>query len=116
MWFATDEGLNRYDGYHFLAYKNDPENNSTISNSFVYDIVEDTQQNLWLATASGLDKFDRKKERFIHYNPEGKKSYIKDIFVDSKKRMWMVQQKAYIFLTRIKVHLKRMQIQDIQMP
>lgn len=89
MWFATDEGLNRYDGYYFSAYKHDSENVGTISNSFVYDVIEDPHHNLWIATASGLDKLDRKKDQFIHYNPESKKLFIKDIFLDSKKRMWI---------------------------
>ena len=30
MWFATDEGLNKYDGYKFTVYKNDPENQGSI--------------------------------------------------------------------------------------
>ncbi len=89
MWFATDEGLNRYDGYKFYSYKHDPENETSIGNSFVYDIVEDSKHNLWVATAGGLDKFDRKKNRFIHYNPAGKKIFVKDIFFDRVDRMWI---------------------------
>lgn len=98
MWFATDEGLNRYDGYNFSAYKHNPEDKSSISNSFVYDIVEDASYNLWIATANGLDKFDRKKDRFTHYNPDGKNVFVKDIFLDSKKRMWIgTTEGLYLF-------------------
>src|SRR3990170_2033691 len=98
MWFATDEGLNRYDGYNFSSYKHDPENINTISNSFVYDIAEDSQHNLWIATASGLDKLDRKKDRFIHYKPKGKSLFVKDIFLDGNKRMWIgTTQGLYFF-------------------
>jgi signal transduction histidine kinase/ligand-binding sensor domain-containing protein/DNA-binding response OmpR family regulator len=89
MWFATDDGLDKYDGYRFTAYKHDPENAITISNNFVYDIIEDEANNLWVATASGLDKFDRKKEVFIHYSPGGKKCFVRDIFLDRKDRMWI---------------------------
>ncbi len=106
MWFATDEGLNRYDGYRFSAYKHDPENSSTISNSFVYDILEDAQHNLWIATASGLNKFDRKKDRFIHYNPEGKKVFIRDIFIDSKKRMWIGSTEGLYLFDAVKETFK----------
>ena len=72
MWFATDEGLNKYDGYTFTVYKNNPADSSTISNNYVYDMVEDDHLNLWVATASGLDRYNREKALFIHYNP-GKK-------------------------------------------
>ena len=89
MWFATDEGLNKYDGYRFVIYKHDPKNINTICNSFIYDIAEDSQRNLWIATASGLDRLDREQDRFIHYNPKGKTLIIRDIFIDSKERIWM---------------------------
>jgi len=41
MWFATDEGLNKYDGYKFTVYKHDPENPASISNNSVYSLLED---------------------------------------------------------------------------
>src|SRR5688572_13836928 len=55
MWFATDEGLNKYDGYRFTAYKHDPQNTASISNNYVFDMLEDKAGNFWVATASGLD-------------------------------------------------------------
>ncbi len=69
MWFATDEGLNKYDGYRFIAYKHIPEKVSSVSNDFIFDVLEDHSLNLWIGTASGLDKFDREKDKFIHYSP-----------------------------------------------
>ena len=89
MWFATDEGLNRYDGYRFSTYKHDPANSKTIGNNFVYDIAEDANKNLWVATAGGLDKLDREQDLFIHYNPNGETLFIRDIFIDSKQRIWI---------------------------
>lgn len=90
MWFATDEGINRYDGYRFTTYKHNPDKVSSISNNYVYDMVEDKAGNFWIGTASGLDKFDRKKDSFTHYiTKEGKVISIKDIFQDSKNRIWV---------------------------
>ncbi len=57
MWFTTDDGLNKYDGYKFTVYKNDPDIEESISNNFIYDVIEDSNNNLWVGTASGLDKF-----------------------------------------------------------
>ncbi len=88
MWFATDEGLNRYDGYKFTAYKHIHEKKSSVSNNFIYDVLEDSSRNMWIGTASGLDKFDREKEEFIHYTP-GKSITVKDILEDSKQRIWI---------------------------
>lgn len=35
MWFATPDGINKYDGYQFKIYKNDPANIKSISDNFV---------------------------------------------------------------------------------
>jgi signal transduction histidine kinase/ligand-binding sensor domain-containing protein len=86
MWFATDGGVNKYDGYRFTAYRHDEENPASISNNIVYDVAEDDAGNLWMATGSGLDKFNRYKDEFIHYKPG--KGIVKNIFQDSRKRIW----------------------------
>src|ERR1041385_8342410 len=41
MWFGTRDGLNKYDGYKFIVYRNDLNNNYSLSNNFISDIVED---------------------------------------------------------------------------
>jgi signal transduction histidine kinase/ligand-binding sensor domain-containing protein len=87
MWFATNEGLNKYDGYTFTAYKRDEENPASISNNIVYDVAEYDAENLWVATGTGLDKFNRYKNEFIHYKPD--KGVVKNIFQDSRKRIWV---------------------------
>jgi signal transduction histidine kinase/ligand-binding sensor domain-containing protein/CheY-like chemotaxis protein len=97
MWFATDEGLNKFDGYRFTAYKNDPQNATSISNNYVFDMLEDKAGNFWVATASGLDKFDRKKETFTRFVPGGANT-VRDIFLDSKQRIWLGTAKGlYLF-------------------
>jgi len=66
MWFATLDGLNRYDGYHFVVYRHDTKVTSSISEGLAQTLFEDSKGRLWIATLSGLDLFDRKTETFIH--------------------------------------------------
>lgn len=54
MWFGTQDGLNRYDGYHFKIYKNEPNNNSTLSYSEINSILEVNNQ-LLVGTPNGLN-------------------------------------------------------------
>jgi ligand-binding sensor domain-containing protein/signal transduction histidine kinase len=67
MWFGTDDGLNKYDGYTFTIYKHDPENNASLSDNTITAIYEDQQGDLWLGTASGLDRFQPEQETFEHF-------------------------------------------------
>lgn len=68
MWFGTQDGLNKYDGYQMTTYRFNPDDPHSISFSDVRVIYEDKQQNLWVGThARGMNRFDRDKNRFIRY-------------------------------------------------
>jgi signal transduction histidine kinase/ligand-binding sensor domain-containing protein/ActR/RegA family two-component response regulator len=68
MWFGTEDGLNKFDGYKFTIYKHDPEDSASLASNYVWDIYEDYSTNLWIATAhGGLNRFDRETEEFTHY-------------------------------------------------
>lgn len=57
MWFATWNGLDRFDGYEFVRYSTRSEHNS-LSSPFVYCLAEDRFQRLWVGTEEGLDRID----------------------------------------------------------
>ncbi|MEO6721919.1 MAG: two-component regulator propeller domain-containing protein [Ferruginibacter sp.] len=99
MWFATDGGLNKYDGYTFKAYKNAVDNINSISNDFIYSVAEDNNGLLWIGTGSGLDKFDSKKEIFTHYLP-GRNISINDVLIDHKGRIWLATPEGLFSFTQ----------------
>ena len=68
MWFGTQDGLNKYDGYDFTIYKHNPEDPNSLSNNYVRTIYEDQTGTLWIGTrAGGLNKFNSVKESFTSY-------------------------------------------------
>ena len=67
MWFGTQDGLNRYDGYQFKVYRHNPENPHSLSDYAINAIVEDASGALWIGTREGLNRFDREKETFTHF-------------------------------------------------
>ena len=96
MWFATEDGLNRYDGYNFIVYKNNLQDKYSISDNFIWTIYEDKSGTLWIGTNSGgLCKFDREKEKFISYknNPDNPNSLtlnnVRAIYEDSEGNIWI---------------------------
>lgn len=68
MWFGTNDGLNRYDGYEFKIFKNNPYDTTTISSNYILDISEDDDRYLWIATANGLNRYSHTRESFTPFN------------------------------------------------
>jgi signal transduction histidine kinase/ligand-binding sensor domain-containing protein/DNA-binding response OmpR family regulator len=85
MWFATRDGLNKYDGYKFTIYKNIPDDTTSISNDNLSDVLEDDDGNLWVSSwGGGLNMFNKRTERFVRYrHNKGDKNSLSDDFVTS---------------------------------
>src|SRR5262245_3081146 len=64
MWFGTDDGLNKYDGYQFTAFKRDPEDPGSLSDNYIRALYEDREHVLWVGTNLGLNAFDRTTGKF----------------------------------------------------
>ena len=53
MWFGTQDGLNRYDGYRFKIFKSDPLDSNSLSDNFIFSIYEDKSGTMYVETQSG---------------------------------------------------------------
>lgn len=96
LWFGTEDGLNKYDGYSFTVYGPDPDNPYSFSSSFVRTIVEDHEGFLWIGTnGGGLNKFDRSTERFYHYLADHEDEHsissniVRTAYEDSFGELWI---------------------------
>jgi diguanylate cyclase (GGDEF)-like protein len=65
LWFGTEEGLNRYDGYTVRAFKHDPQDPRSLPDNTVSALHVDQAGRLWVGTDSGLSLFDRGSESFM---------------------------------------------------
>ena len=83
MWFATRSGLNRYDGYRFRVYYNDPKDSLTISDDGTNSLYEDKKGTLWIGTIYGnLNQYNRSTETFKYKNIS---TLIKNIPVNTEE-------------------------------
>ncbi len=96
MWFATGDGLNRYDGHSFTVYRNNPDNPDSISGNDIHTIYEDRAGGVWIGVLSGgLNRFDRETERFTHYRfaPDNHHGLSGDsvfsIYEDGEGALWV---------------------------
>ncbi len=68
MWFATENGVDRYDGHSITSYRRGSAREGKLVNDYVWALAEDAQRNLWLATnGGGLARWDRNTDTFHHY-------------------------------------------------
>ena len=64
IWFASQAGLNRFDGYEIVVFENDPTVVTTLSNNFVRALYVDDNGELWAGTHKGVNKYDYETETF----------------------------------------------------
>ena len=111
MWFATNDGLNRYDGRHFTIFKNKVDDNKSIAENFITYLFKDSHGRIWISTlANGLDLFDVETETFIHFkhNPQNSNSIqsnqVNCIGEDKNGSIWVLTEAG---LDRLKISEKQ---------
>lgn len=67
MWFGTQAGLNRYDGYRVTTYRNDPRDPASLPDGYVNASLEDAEGRLWFGTKGGLARLDPASGKFVRY-------------------------------------------------
>ncbi len=107
MWFATKDGLNRFDGYNFKIFINKNTNPFSISGNLCTALHEDKQGRLWVGTATnGLNLYDPRTQKFYHadineqLNKGNGNLYIEEILEDKQGRIWILagEQNCKIFI------------------
>ncbi|WP_449439428.1 ligand-binding sensor domain-containing protein [Pedobacter steynii] len=89
LWFGTKDGLNRFDGYTFKIFRNDPDNPKSIGNNFIHSLYEDKDQNIWVGTLIGLYRYNPLNESFDLIEVT-KNRDVRDIKLDSKGNIWYI--------------------------
>jgi ligand-binding sensor domain-containing protein len=94
MWFGTQYGLNRYDGYRFKVFKHEPDDPHSLSGVSVHALFLDHRGTMWVASGAILDKFDARTETFAHYIIDAEPSpdvanTIRNISEDSRGALWL---------------------------
>ena len=84
IWFATRDGLNKYDGYDFTVYRHIFNNPNSLSSSNITCITEDLNENLWVGTADGgINKMDKKTGKFVRFKQTDNKKVISNVGISS---------------------------------
>jgi len=95
MWFGTQSGLSRYDGYRFTNFRNVVGDPRTLINNWVRVLYVDRKGRLWIGTDGGLDRFEPSSGTFTHFLPDepakrgNGNRHIRAIVDDGKDGLWL---------------------------
>ena len=67
IWFGTQYGLNRYDGYKSRVFKHEPGRPDSLSCVYIRSLFVDHAGILWVGCDRYLDRFEPATESFVHY-------------------------------------------------
>ncbi len=66
IWIGTQNGLNRFNGYHFITYQHKDNDSTSINHNNITALFIDRKGVLWIGTPKGLSYYDAETMTFIH--------------------------------------------------
>ena len=68
MWFGTEDGLNRFDGYDFSVFRHNPDESNSLTDNNISSLFQDDSGYIWIGTkGGGLNRYDPRTEVFSYY-------------------------------------------------
>ncbi|MCK9159346.1 MAG: response regulator [Bacteroidaceae bacterium] len=94
IWIATEDGLNKFDGYRFTVYKHKKDDKSSLLTNYVNTTFEDSKGRFWVLCISGVQLYDPATERFhivpITYGNGAKQPQTTSSIIERKnKEIWL---------------------------
>jgi ligand-binding sensor domain-containing protein len=101
MWFATDNGLQKYDGHSFTNYHHNPLDSQSISSDNQFSLFQDRQKYIWsVSFILGFNRFDPTSNHSVeinNYNQQG----LNDLFLaekicmDKTGNLWLISSGSF---------------------
>jgi methyl-accepting chemotaxis protein/ligand-binding sensor domain-containing protein len=88
LWFGTDKGLDRYDGYAVHNYRHKRGDARSLADGTINSIHQDRSDTMWVGTNVGLSRYDRDQDGFTNYSIGADARQVRSIAVDSRGVVW----------------------------
>lgn len=117
LWFASQDGLNVYDGYIVRIFKNDPDDSTSLPSNNVNAVFEDSRKKLWIGTKEGIALYDRARNTFTNYQYSTSDlefaNFVGRIKEDSKGNLWISTSDGIKLYDREKKEFLRFDVMNI---
>ncbi len=94
MWFGTDDGLNRFDGYTFKIYRYNSWEESSIPGDHIISLSEGTDGKIWVCTNQGTCYYDYHTNSFHPLTFPGRNNqteYFQSVLEDKRSNLWCME-------------------------
>src|SRR5437763_5928891 len=89
LWFGTDKGLDRYDGYVIHSYRHRRTDSRSIADGTIHVLQADAGDTMWVGTNVGLSRYDVDHDAFINYAIGNGARAVHGIADDSRGGLWV---------------------------
>jgi ligand-binding sensor domain-containing protein len=93
MWIGTARGVNKYDGYSFEVFVNDPADSNSFQSNRIEALASDSKGQVWAGISKGLYRYNKINNKFERFSLlfEGRHTYPKvaDIQEDKYKNRFL---------------------------
>lgn len=94
LWLGTQDGMQRYDGYRFKAFRPDPKNPNSLSGVYINALFKDRSGKFWVGSDQYLDRYDPATDTFTHFrsapgDPAAIEGQVFDIQQDRDGMLWL---------------------------
>ena len=98
MWFATYDGVNKFDGYDFTIYQHDASDPHSIANDIARTVMTDSQGRIWIGTRDGLSWYNEEKDLFrnFFYKKNGKNTQVNGIAEINPEQLLISSQEGLL--------------------
>lgn len=120
MWFGTQDGLNRYNGYEIKVFKNNPEDSTTLSENNIQSLFLDSDGVLWIGTSGGINVYNKYTSKFKRIGVKNGliSEQITSISQDNSGVIWVGTKQGLSFYDKLNskaVFLKTADNENIQL-
>ncbi len=93
MWFASRNGLNRFDGHNFRIFQSIAGDSLSIGSNSIFALYEDTSEKLWVGTHRGVYRYNPVADRFDPFKliPAGE---VLEIHGDRNGNIWIISDRT----------------------
>ncbi|WP_051040972.1 sensor histidine kinase [Fibrisoma limi] len=104
LWVGTHDGLNRYDGSHFITFRSNKKDPAALLHNSIYDLCEDQQGNIWAATEVGVSSYNKTTGRFRNIKSvQGRRlGWCTNVLCDRNGDIWFASYYAGLYRCVVK--------------